>query len=196
MICAKLIDLQYTNKVAPGRVNWADIDENVQITDSKEVGIPSMAWTESHHNSKLIIKSYSSIANGTNFFLGSNHNWKNTTTYIWTGDISNSHEYITTNGDIVIGHDVWVGYGATILSGVTIGNGAVVAGGSVVTKDVAPYTIVGGNPAKEIKRRFSDDIIQGLLQTQWWNWPKDFIIKNRHILLSPYPEKIIAKKLN
>jgi len=195
MICANLIDLQYTNKVQPGRVNWSQIDEKVQITNSKDAGIPAMAWTEPHHDAKLIIRSYSSIANGTNFFLGSNHDWRNTTTYIWPGEVPNSYEHLTTNGDIVVGHDVWIGYGATILSGVTIGNGAVIAGGAMVTKDVPPYAIVGGNPAKKIAQRFTDDIIKGLLDTQWWNWPEEVIEQNRHLLLSPNPKEIILKGL-
>lgn len=191
MICAKLIDLQYTNSVAPGRVKWSQIDERVQITDSKDAGAPAMAWTEPHHDAKLIIRSYSSIANGTNFFLGSNHDWRNTTTYIWPGEVPNSHERLTSNGDIVVGHDVWIGYGATILSGVTIGNGAVVAGGALVTKDVPPYTVVGGNPAREITRRFPNDVIEGLLRTEWWNWPLEKIEQYRPLLLSPNPEAII-----
>ncbi len=74
---------------------------------------------------------------------------------------------------VIIGHDVWIGHGAIILPGRSIGTGAVVAGGTVVTKDVAPYTIVGGNPARPIRRRFSEDIAERLLALAWWDWEHD-----------------------
>ena len=78
----------------------------------------------------------------------------------------------------MIGNDVWIGYEAVILSGVTIGDGAIVGTRAVVTKDVPPYTIVGGVPAKPIRKRFSDDVISGLLKLQWWNWSENRIRKN------------------
>ena len=76
-------------------------------------------------------------------------------------------------GDILIGNDVWIGYEAVILSGVTIGDGAIVAARSVVTKDVPPYTIVGGVPAKPIRRRFDRETIDALLELRWWDWPAE-----------------------
>ena len=76
------------------------------------------------------------------------------------------------------GNDVWIGFEAVILSGVTIGDGAVIGTRAVVTKDVPPYTIVGGVPAKPIRKRFSDDVIFELLKMQWWNWPENRIRKN------------------
>lgn len=74
----------------------------------------------------------------------------------------------TTNGSITVNNDVWIGTGSTILSGVTIGNGAIIMAGAIVTKDVAPYSIVGGIPAKEVKKRFSEDIINKFQQIRWW----------------------------
>ena len=81
-------------------------------------------------------------------------------------------------GDIVIGNDVWIGYEAVILAGVTIGDGAVIGSRAVVTKDVPPYTIVGGVPAKTIRRRFDKDTVEELLRLRWWDWPEEMIREN------------------
>ena len=85
-------------------------------------------------------------------------------------------------GDTVIGNDVWIGYKATIMAGVTIGDGAIIASQAVVTKDVPPYTIVGGNPAQAIKKRFSDEKIERLLSTKWWDWDIEKITQHAHDL--------------
>lgn len=82
--------------------------------------------------------------------------------------------------DTVIGNDVWIGYGATIMPGISIGDGAIIATHAVVTKDVAPYEIVGGNPAKPIRKRFDEETIDFLLKLQWWNWPIEKI--RQHVL--------------
>lgn len=81
-------------------------------------------------------------------------------------------------GDIIIGNDVWIGYNATIMAGVNIGDGAIIAANATVTKDVEPYTIVGGNPAKVIKKRFSEETIERLLELKWWNWDIEKITRN------------------
>ena len=87
-------------------------------------------------------------------------------------------------GNITIGNDVWIGYEAVILSGVTIGDGAIIGTRAVVTKDVPPYTIVGGSPAKVLKKRFSDDIIDKLLKIKWWNWPVEKIARSLEYIQS------------
>ena len=81
-------------------------------------------------------------------------------------------------GDTIVGNDVWFGYDSTIMPGVTIGNGAVIGSKSLVTKDVPPYTIVGGNPAKIIRQRFDDKTIEKLLKIKWWDWDREKITKN------------------
>lgn len=88
----------------------------------------------------------------------------------------------TGKGEIIIGNDVWIGFRTTILSGVTIGDGAVIGAGSVVVHDVAPYAIAVGNPCREIRKRFSDKVIQRLLEMKWWNWSDEKIKKHAHIL--------------
>ncbi len=85
-------------------------------------------------------------------------------------------------GDVAIGNDVLIGYGATILAGVAIGDGAIIAAKSVVTKNVEPYSVVAGSPAKEINKRFSQDAITKLMNLKWWNWPEERIRKNMALL--------------
>ena len=87
-------------------------------------------------------------------------------------------------GNITIGNDVWIGYEAVILSGVTIGDGAIIGTRAVVTKDVPPYAIVGGSPARVLKKRFSDDIIEKLLKIKWWNWPVEKIARSLEYIQS------------
>ena len=85
-------------------------------------------------------------------------------------------------GNTVIGNDVWIGYGATIMAGVTVGDGAIIATKSVVTRDVPPYTIVGGNPAHEIRKRFTPEEIERLLELRWWDWPVEKITEQLSVL--------------
>lgn len=85
-------------------------------------------------------------------------------------------------GDIVVGNDVWIGYEAVILAGVTIGDGAIIGARAVVTRDVPPYTIVGGVPAKPIRRRFPDETVTRLLDIRWWDWPVEKIRRNLAVI--------------
>lgn len=137
------------------------------------------------NHDKLIIGKFCSIACGTKFLLNSaNHSLRSLSTYPfplffeeWEQDPRNVTMSWDNKGDIVIGNDVWIGFEAVILAGVTIGDGAVIGTRAVVTKDVPPYAIVGGVPAKPIKKRFSEKTIKALLQIQWWDWPKEKIQK-------------------
>jgi carbonic anhydrase/acetyltransferase-like protein (isoleucine patch superfamily) len=96
-------------------------------------------------------------------------------------------------GDTVIGNDVWIGRSARVMSGVTICDGAVIGAYSVVTKNVCPYTIVGGNPAREIRKRFSDQQIAALLAIKWWNWPIEKIVECVDELSDPDVDLFIAR---
>ena len=96
-------------------------------------------------------------------------------------------------GDIVIGNDVWIGYEAVIMAGVHIGDGAIIGTRAVVTKDVPPYTIVGGVPAREIRKRFSPDVIEQLLALKWWDWSMDKIRENVPYLMSGDLRKVVMR---
>lgn len=135
---------------------------------------------------KLKIGKFCSIACGSKFlFTSANHTLGSLSTYTfpiffdeWGLDAKNIRSAWDNKGDIVIGNDVWIGYEAVILSGVTIGDGAIIGTRAVVTKDVPPYTIVGGVPAKPIRRRFDDETITELLRLRWWDWDKEKISRN------------------
>lgn len=137
------------------------------------------------HREKLIIGKFCSIACGTKFLFNcANHSLKSLSTYTfplfyeeWELEKSNITTAWDNKGNIVIGNDVWIGYEAVIMAGVHIGDGAIIAARAVVTKDVPPYTIVGGTPAKEIRKRFDAEVIQQLLLLKWWNWSTDKIRK-------------------
>ena len=135
------------------------------------------------NHDRLIIGKFCSIACGAKFIFNcANHTLKSLSTYTFPlffeeWDLAKSDVVSAWNnkGDIVIGNPVWIGYEDIIMAGVTIGDGAIIGTRAVVTKDVEPYSIVGGVPAKEIRKRFSTDIIARLQELQWWNWDADII---------------------
>lgn len=138
------------------------------------------------NHDKLQIGKFCSIACGAKFLFNSaNHTLLSLSTYPfplffeeWGLEKKDVTKAWDNKGYIVIGNDVWIGYEAVILAGVTIGDGAIIGTRAVVTKDVPPYTIVGGVPAKPIKRRFPEETISALLQIQWWNWSEEKIARN------------------
>ena len=152
------------------------------------------------HTEKLTIGSFCSIAAKVVIFTGGNHRTDWVTTFPFghiCGDTFpgfNGQGHPASKGDVNIGNDVWIGYGVTIMSGVTIGDGAVLGAKSVVTKDVSPYSIVCGNPAKEVKKRFSSEIIEKLLEIKWWNWDEKKINDHLNILCSGDVELLIDLK--
>ena len=153
------------------------------------------------NNDQLIIGKFCSIACGAKFmFTSGNHKMSSLSTYPfplffeeWDLDKNNVPEAWDNEGDIVIGNDVWIGYEAIIMQGVKIGDGAIIGSRAVVTKDVAPYTIVGGIPAKEIKKRYSEETIKRLIQIEWWNWDENKIKSNIQNIMNGDVKKIIEK---
>lgn len=142
---------------------------------------------------KCTVGAFCSIAENCKIFLGGNHRTDRITTFPF-GHIHqhifntfNGQGHPATNGDVTIGNDVWIGDSVTIMSGITIGNGAVVAANSHVVKNVEPYSIVGGNPAKHIKYRFTKDQIDRLERAQWWNWPDSKINSSLPLLCNDNP---------
>lgn len=146
---------------------------------------------------KLIIGKFCMIASDAKFIMnGANHLTNALTTYPFAifgngWEKAMDGKSYPQKGDITIGNDVWIGYNATIMAGVTIGDGAIIATNSTVIKDVEPYSIVGGNPAAEIKKRFSAETISKLLELKWWNWDIEKITANLQCLTDADIQKLI-----
>jgi virginiamycin A acetyltransferase len=148
---------------------------------------------------KLIIGKFCAIATGVKFIMnGANHNMSSFTTYPfgifgagWQAGLPGITD-LPNKGDTIIGNDVWIGYESIVMPGVRIGDGAIVAAKSVVTKDVPPYTIVGGDPAQIIKQRFDDQVVVKLLSIKWWDWPAEKITSNIPLLVSNDIRKLQA----
>ncbi len=138
------------------------------------------------NHDKLIIGKFCSIACGAKFIFNSaNHTLSSISTYPfpiffeeWGLNIKDVAAAWDNKGDIIIGNDVWIGYEAVIMAGVTVGDGAIIGTRAVVTKDVPPYTIVGGVPAKPIRKRFDNETLDELLKIRWWDWPEEKIARN------------------
>ena len=156
------------------------------VNDPQEFEKNNVLYHYPINHDKLKIGKFCSIACGAKFLFNSaNHTVKSLTTYSfpiffeeWGLDVRDITTAWDNKGDIVIGNDVWIGYEAVIMSGVTIGDGAIIGTRAVVTKDVPPYTIVGGVPAKQIRKRFSEETISELLELKWWDWTFEKISQN------------------
>ncbi|AMM13775.1 MULTISPECIES: Vat family streptogramin A O-acetyltransferase [Burkholderiaceae] len=146
---------------------------------------------------KLIIGKFCAIAKGAQFIMnGANHKLSGISTYPFQifgngwEKVMPSLSDLPYKGDTVIGNDVWIGYDALIMPGVRIGDGAIVSSRSVVTGDVAPYTIVGGNPAKTIKARFAPEAVARLQAIAWWDWPVETITRHLEQIVSGDIERL------
>lgn len=151
-------------------------------------GIPKVLFENEEAN--LFIGKYCSISENVCIFLGGNHRYDWITTYPFSAlnDYFPMAKTISghpaTNGNVTIGNDVWISRSVTIMSGINISNGAIVGANSVVTKNIGPYEIWAGNPAKFIRKRFNDETISFLMEIEWWNWEHEKIIQNLEILCS------------
>lgn len=168
------------------------------VNDPKDFERNNILYQYPINNDRLIIGKYCSIACGAKFLFNSaNHTMTSLSTYPfplffeeWGLEKKNVTNAWDNKGDIVIGSDVWIGYEAVILAGVTIGDGAIIGTRAVVTKDVPPYTIVGGIPAKPIRKRFDDEMISHLLALKWWDWAEERIAQNINLIQSGNIEEI------
>jgi virginiamycin A acetyltransferase len=159
--------------------------------DPTDFETENVLYLKPENNDRLIIGKYCSVACGTRFIMnGANHKMDSFTTFPfpvvaedWGLDMG-TEEAWDQEGDTVIGNDVWIGYESIIMPGIHIGDGAIIAARSLVTKDVPPYTIVGGAPAKAIKKRFSDEVIKILLEIKWWDWDESKVKTNVKTLMS------------
>ncbi|MDA8370688.1 MAG: CatB-related O-acetyltransferase [Nocardiopsaceae bacterium] len=180
-------------RIQVGEYTYYDDPDNAELFEQRNV-------LYAYGPEKLVIGRYCALATGTRFIMaGANHpnvgvstfpftifggEWAERTLDILTG--------LSTRGDTIVGNDVWFGYGALVMPGVRIGDGAIIAAGSVVTSDVEPYTIVGGNPARPVKRRFDDAEIERLLRAAWWDWPVELVTEHVRTIMAGSPAQIEA----
>lgn len=152
-------------------------------------GTPRVYDLRGVYRQSISIGNYCSIAPGVVMMLGGEHRTDLVSTFPFSNFLPAPvpHQDLQpfTRGDIRIGHDVWIGEGAFIRSGVSIGSGAVVGARAVVTRDVGPYTIVAGNPARPIRKRFSDAQIAALLAVEWWCWPVEKVRAHLSLISAP-----------
>lgn len=156
------------------------------VRDPREFERNNVLYHYPVNGDRLRIGKFCSIACGAKFlFTSANHTMRSLSTYPfpiffeeWDLDRRDITDAWDNRGDIVVGNDVWIGFEAVILSGVTIGDGAVIGTRAVVTRDVPPYTIAGGVPARPIRKRFSDETVSRLLELRWWDWPEERIRRN------------------
>lgn len=176
---------------------------NITVGDFTYFGEEDFESHVTHHydfnGDKLIIGKFCQIAAGVNFVMnGANHQMNAASTYPfyifegWDQKVPPLSE-LPLKGDTVIGNDVWIGQNATILPGVHIGDGAIIGMDSVVAKDIAPYSVAVGNPAKEIRKRFDDELIQLMLKLKWWDMEIDEINKLIPVLTDGNLERVKRK---
>jgi acetyltransferase-like isoleucine patch superfamily enzyme len=161
-------------------------------------GNPNILWNQ---RTNCYCGNFCSFANNITIYCGGNHNTSWITTYpfgttettkIFSINVNNlGHPF--TNGNVIIGNDVWIGNNVSIMSGITIGDGSIIAANSNVVKNVEPYSMYGGNPAKLIKYRFTPEQIEKLLKIKWWDWDDEKINENLNLICSSDIDKFLEK---
>lgn len=150
---------------------------------------------DSDDGTSLHIGAFCSFASGVQIFLGNHHRTDWVSSYPFPAffeKASHIKNFVVSRGDVTIGNDVWLCTDCTILSGVSIGHGAVVGAGAVVTRDVEPYAIVAGNPARVVRFRFDEATRSALLEVAWWSWPLDEVLQNVELLCTDQVDQLIA----
>ena len=183
-----LDSLKYRIKLYKTRIKWKNLNKHNYTSlkaltniDLIKVGVKTygeLNVNSSNNISKLYIGNFCSIASEVLFLLNSEHPLNYISTYPFKVKVLSESSESLSKGDIVVDDDVWIGCNSTIMSGVHIGQGAVIAAGSIVTKDVPPYAVAGGVPAKVIKYRFSEDIIKYLMRLDYCSLSEDLVIRN------------------
>jgi acetyltransferase-like isoleucine patch superfamily enzyme len=163
-----------------GSVAWLK-QHGMLIVGRHSYAPPAFVQVVAGDSARVIIGNWCSLASDVVIMPGGNHRIDTVTTYPIQRryGLAGADEagQPWSKGDVVIGNDVWIGYGAKILGGISIGDGAVVAAWSVVTKSVPPYTIVAGVPARPLRRRFDQEIIESLLRIRWWDWDDTVVLE-------------------
>lgn len=186
LIINKLISFFKNNNLEESRAPYLIYSENNII-----------AGRESYHNGNFKVKGHGTLHIGSYCAIGedvkvilSNHNF-NYVSMQYTFYRKNFDEfpYDLEKGKTVIGNDVWIGDNVLILPNINIGDGAILGGGAVVTKDIEPYTIVAGNPAKIIRKRFTEDKIEKSLKSEWWNWDENKIVENKDFFFKNFNDE-------
>ena len=162
------------------------------------LGFERNAFLYAHGPERLIIGRYCAIASGVRFIMpGANHADLGPSTFPfgifgepWAERTMDLVMGAPSRGDTVVGNDVWLSYRALVLPGVTIGHGAIVAAASVVATDIPPYAIVGGNPARVIRRRYDDEDVERLLRAAWWDWPVELVTEHGRTIMSGTPAEL------
>ncbi|MGC0410273.1 virginiamycin A acetyltransferase [Streptomyces sp. SAI-195] len=182
-------------------------DERIQVGDFTYYDDPDDATSFESRNvlyaygpERLIIGKYCALATGTRFLMaGAEHPTMGVSTFpftmfggAWGEATLDLVTGMPSRGDTVVGNDVWFGYGATVMPGVRIGDGAIIAAGSLVTADVAPYTVVGGSPARPIRSRYDAEDVARLQRAAWWDWPVELVTRHVRTIMSGTPAEIEA----
>ena len=187
-------DKNLNNRTTPANIFPIEL---VSIGNHSYGSINIFSWNTP--GEKLIIGNIVSIGPGVKFILGGNHNHNHLSTYPFKVKFLKEKFEATSKGNIIIEDDVWIGMYTLILSGVTIGKGSIIGAGSIVTKDIEPFSIVAGNPAKLIGMRFTEPIRNKLLKLDYSIIDKDFVETNTDLLYTDLNEDVfnsIQKLLN